>query len=45
MENLMTDIMYEIPSNKKIKKVIITGETVLNGKEAEMLGADGNPLK
>lgn len=45
MENLMTDIMYEIPSNKKIKKVIITGETVLNGKKAEMLGADGNPLK
>ena len=45
MENLMTDIMYEIPSNKKIKKVIITGETVLNGKEAEMLGADGKPLK
>lgn len=45
MENLMTDIMYEIPSNKKIKKVIITGETVLNGKKAEMLGADGSPLK
>ena len=45
MENLMTDIMYEIPSNKKIKKVIITGETVLNGKGAEMLGADGSPLK
>lgn len=45
MENLMTDIMYEIPSNKKIKKVIITEETVLNGKGAEMLGADGSPLK
>lgn len=45
MENLMTDIMYEIPSNKKIKKVIITEETVLNGKRAEMLGADGSPLK
>ena len=45
MENLMTDIMYEIPSNKKIKKVIITEETVLNGKGAEMLCADGSPLK
>ena len=45
MENLMTDIMYEIPSNKKIKKVIITEETVLNGRGAEMLGADGSPLK
>lgn len=45
MENLMTDIMYEIPSNKKIKKVIITEETVLDGKGAEMLGADGSPLK
>ena len=45
MENLMTDIIYEIPSNKKIKKVIITEETVLDGKGAEMLGADGSPLK
>jgi len=45
MENLMTDIMYEIPSNKKIKKVIITEDTVMNGKGAEMLGSDGSPVK
>lgn len=37
MENLMTDIMYEIPSNKDIVKVIITEETVLTGKGARMV--------
>ena len=41
MENLMTDIMYEIPSNKDIAKVIITEETVLNGKGATMVPKNG----
>ena len=41
MENLMTDIMYEIPSNKNIAKVIITEDTVLNGKGAEMIPKNG----
>ena len=37
----MTDIMYEIPSNKDIAKVIITEETVLNGKGATMVPKNG----
>lgn len=41
MENLMTDIMFEIPSNKNISKVIITEDTVLNGKGAEMIPKNG----
>ena len=41
MENLMTDIMYEIPSNKDIANVIITEETVLNGKGATMVPKNG----
>ena len=41
MENLMTDIMYEIPSNKDIAKVIITEETVLNGRGATMVPKNG----
>ena len=41
MENLMTDIMYEIPSDKDIAKVIITEDTVLKGRGAEMIRKDG----
>ena len=33
----MTDIMFEIPSNDKITKCIITKETVENGKEPEVV--------
>ena len=36
MENLMTDIMFRIPSDKSIKKVVITEATVRNG-EAPMI--------
>ncbi len=45
MESLMTDIMYEIPSNKEIAKVKITEDTVLKGTGAEMYLKDGNLLK
>ena len=33
----MTDIMFEIPSNDKITKCIITKETVESGKEPEVV--------
>ena len=33
LENAMTDVMYEIPSDETIKKCIITKETVAEGKE------------
>ncbi len=36
----MTDIMYEIPSNKDIKKVIITDSTV-DGGEPEIILKSG----
>lgn len=39
-EKLMTDIMYEIPSNKDIKKVIITDSTV-DGGEPEIILKSG----
>ena len=42
-EKLMTDIMYEIPSNKDIKKVIITDATV-DGGEPEVILASGETL-
>ena len=37
IEEIMTDIMFEIPSNHKIAKCTITKETVLNGTEPEVI--------
>ena len=37
IEEIMTDIMFEIPSNKKIVKCTINKETVLEGKEPEVV--------
>ena len=33
LEDIMRDIMFDIPSNPNIEKCIITKETVMNGKE------------
>jgi len=37
IEEIMTDIMFEIPSNKKIAKCTITKATVLENKEPEVV--------
>lgn len=37
IEEIMTDIMFEIPSNPKIAKCIITKDTVINGNEPEVV--------
>ena len=37
IEETMTDIMFEIPSNSKIEKCIITKQTVLEKKEPELV--------
>lgn len=37
IEGIMTDIMFEIPSNHKITKCIITRETVENGEKPEVV--------
>ncbi len=37
MEEVMTKIMFELPSNKEIKKVIIDKDTVTNGKEPKYI--------
>ena len=37
IEEIMTDIMFEIPSNPKISKCIVTRDTVLNGTEPEVV--------
>ncbi len=37
IEEIMSDIMFDIPSNPKIEKCIITKETVLEGKEPDLV--------
>ncbi|MBP3464195.1 MAG: ATP-dependent Clp protease ATP-binding subunit ClpX [Clostridia bacterium] len=37
IEEIMRDVMYDIPSNKKIAKCIITKETVLENKKPELI--------
>ncbi len=37
IEEIMRDIMFEIPSNEKIEKCTVTKETVLEGKDPEIV--------
>ena len=37
IEEIMRDIMYEIPSNPNIEKCTVTKDTVLNGAEPEIV--------
>ena len=37
MEKLMTNVMYELPSRKDVKKCIITRETVEKGSDPELI--------
>ena len=37
IEEIMRDVMFEIPSNPKIEKCIITGETVENGEAPKII--------
>ena len=37
IEEIMRDIMFEIPSNPKIEKCIVTKETVLNGASPKLV--------
>ena len=36
MENVMTDIMYTVPSDPTVKRVVITADSVLNGTGPEI---------
>lgn len=37
VENAMLDIMYKVPSDKTIKKIIITSETIQDGKPPKVI--------
>ena len=45
IEDIMTDIMFEIPSNPKIEKCIITKETVQNSKSPEVVINENKQVK
>ena len=42
LEGVMLDIMFEIPSNPDIKKVIINEETIKNQGNPELIFKSGN---
>lgn len=45
IEDIMRDIMYEIPSREDIQKVIITKETIENAQEPMLILADNKKKK
>ena len=40
MEDVMTDVMYEIPSEDDIKECVITKEAVLDGESPKLIMED-----
>ncbi len=45
IEDIMRDIMFEIPSNPKIEKCIVTKETVKEGKEPKLILNENKQIK
>ena len=45
IEEIMRDIMFDIPSNPKIERCIVTKETVLDGKEPEIVINENKQVK
>ena len=37
MENVMTDVMYTVPSDSTVSKVVITADCVKNGTAPEII--------
>lgn len=44
MESILVQTMYDTPSMKQAKKVIVTVECVTEGKLPQILDAEGNPV-
>ena len=45
MENIMLDIMYDIPSRDSVKEVIISKETIINGDSPKVVYVDKQETK
>lgn len=44
MESILVQTMYDVPSLEQAKKVVVTKECVTEGKQPEILDADGRPI-
>lgn len=44
MEGILVQTMYDVPSLEQAKKVVVTKECVIEGKQPEILDADGKPI-
>ena len=44
MESILVQTMYDVPSLEQAKKVVVTKECVTEGKQPEILDADGKPI-
>ena len=44
MESILVQTMYDVPSLEQAKKVIVTKECVTEGKQPEILDAEGKPI-
>jgi ATP-dependent Clp protease ATP-binding subunit ClpX len=42
MENVMRNIMFEIPSQEDVRQVIVTRETIVNKVDPEIIGGDAS---
>ncbi len=45
IENLLLDVMYEIPSRDNVRKCIVNGETVRTGKQPILMNVGGRELE
>ena len=45
IEERMVDIMFRVPSNEDIKKVVITRETIIDEKEPLIFDSEGKEIK
>lgn len=44
MESILVQTMYDVPSLEQAKKVVVTKECVTDGKQPEILDAEGKPI-
>ena len=44
MEGILVQTMYDVPSLEQAKKVVVTEECVTDGKQPEILDAEGKPI-
>ena len=44
MEGILVQTMYDVPSLEQAKKVVVTKECVTEGKQPEILDAEGKPI-